>query len=299
MSSTPETDTPPVSRASLVLRQLAIVLLGLVLAAVMVGLGLWQLGVYNAQGHKEAEERASAPAVALDSVARPGQQVGDAYGRQVSFSGSYDPALQELIPTGSGDRYRVLTGLRLPDGGILPVVRGMVAGRNAPAPPTGQVSGTGIFMPSEGSNPDPADPSAQPTTVVLPTLTQQWNGLLVNGFATLGADQSRAQSLPPVVVSLPSSHGRLQNGFYALQWWVFAAFAIWFGVRMARDFGRNGGLMGAEMGGEEDTPSKSGARPGTVGESDSMSITNPAAERAMSARRRQADADSAGSRTTT
>jgi len=245
--SDPAADPPPLSRASLIARQIGIVFLGFLLAAVMVGLGVWQLHVYNEQGHKQAEARAAAPAVALESVARPGRQVSDeAYARQVRFTGSYDQRLQTLVPTGSNDRYRVVTGLRVP-GGILPVVRGMVTGRQAPPPPTGQVTETGILMPSEGSNANPAEPSAQPTTVVLPQLAQRWNGQLINGFATLTAAESQAQSLQPVTVELPSSHGRLQNGFYAVQWWVFAAFAIWMGVRMARDWGRNpDGLMGGD-----------------------------------------------------
>lgn len=240
-------DAPPASRAGLIARQIGIVFLGFLLASVMVGLGVWQLNVYNEQGHKQAEARAARPAVPLESVARPGEQVSDeAYARQVRFTGSYDQRLQTLVPTGSGDRYRVLTALRLPGGGILPVVRGMVTGRQAPPPPAGRVTGTGILMPSEGSATSGA-PSGQPTTVDLPSLTQRWNGLLINGFATLTAAESRAQSLQPVTVALPSSHGRLQNGFYAIQWWVFAAFAIWMGIRMARDWALNpDGLMGSD-----------------------------------------------------
>lgn len=243
----PPPDTPPPSRAAVVGKQVGVVLLGLVLAGVMVALGLWQLGVYNAQGHQQAEARASAPAVPLSSVARPGQEVGDAYGRQVSFAGTYDPRLQVLVPNGADGRSRVLTALRLPDGGILPVVRGQVSGTHAPTPPSGKVTETGLLMPSEGADTS-ARPGAQPTTVVLSSLVQRWDGApLINGFVTLTPAESRAQSLTPVLVDLPSSHGRLRNGFYALQWWVFAAFAVWMGIRMARDFGRSpGGEMGSD-----------------------------------------------------
>lgn len=266
-------DIPPISPLALIARQIGIVFLGFLLAAVMVGLGIWQLNVYNAQGHKQAEARAAEPAVALETVARPGQQVtDDAYARQVRFTGSYDPRLQSLVATGTGNQYRVLTALRLSGGGILPVVRGMATGRQAPPPPTGEVTGTGILMPSEGDSSDStqgAAPSGQPTTVVLPSLTQQWNGLLINGFATLTATESRAQSLGPVTVALPSAHGRLQNGFYAVQWWIFAAFAIWMGIRMARDWGRNpGGLMGFDddWDGAEPLPAESAMSSGTGSE---------------------------------
>jgi cytochrome oxidase assembly protein ShyY1 len=252
MTVDPIPDPPVVSRGSVIAKQVGVILLGLVLAAVMVGLGVWQLRVYNAQGEQQARDRASAPPVALESVARPGQEVGDAYGRQVRFTGTYDPRLQVLVSMGSGGRYRVLTGLRLPNGGILPVVRGAVTGHKAPDPPAGQVTGSGVFMPSEGSDAAGRQAGAEPTTVVLPSLAQRWTGSLVNGFATLNADQARAEGLDPVTVELPSSHGRLQNGFYALQWWVFAGFAIWMAFRMAGDLHRTGGLMGSDPGAAAD-----------------------------------------------
>lgn len=273
--------TPPVSRLGLIARQGGIVFLGFLLAAIMVGLGLWQLGVYNQQGEQQARARAAQPPVALESVARPGQQVtADAYARQVRFTGSYDQRLQTLVSAGSGNRYRVLTALRLPGGGILPVVRGMVTGHKAPPAPAGQITGTGILMPSEGTQSNGAGPSDQPTAVVLPSLAQQWNGLLINGFATLNPAESREQSLQPVTVALPSSHGRLRNGFYALQWWVFAAFAIWMGIRMARDWGRNpGGLMGSDS-----DPADGGVAP---------------PEAAMSSNARSEEKDSAAQHSTT
>jgi surfeit locus 1 family protein len=240
----PTPTVPPPSRAETVLKQVGIVVLGLLLAATMIGLGVWQLGVYHAQGQKQAQQRASAAPIALESVARPGEEVGDGYGRQVRFTGRYDPGLQEFVSLGSGDRYRVLTALRLPDGGILPVVRGVVTGRQAPQPPTEEATGTGILMPSEGAD-NGQQPGGSPTNVVLPSLAQKWNGSLVNGFVTLNAAEARAQSLEPATVELPTAGGRLRNGFYALQWWVFAGFAIWMSLRMARDFGRDSaGLMG-------------------------------------------------------
>lgn len=288
MSVEPEPDTPPASRASLLAKRIGVVFVGFLLAAVMVALGLWQLGVYNAQGRQQAEERASGPPVALESVARPGQEVGDAYGRQVRFAGTYDPRLQTLVAQGSGNRYRVLTGLRLPGGGILPVVRGMVTGRQVPKPPAGKVTGTGILMPSEGSDTQSDRPGGPPTAVVLPALAQKWNGSLINGFATLNPAESRAQSLQPVIVRLPSANGRLRNGFYALQWWVFAGFAIWMGFRMAQDLGRNpDGSMGS---GADDDPIG-----GAAGDPDGRH----AAEPAMSGRTEPGDSNSVDRSTTT
>lgn len=221
-----------------VLKQIGVVLVGLVLAGVMVTLGVWQLNVYNAQGREQAQQRAAMPPIPLGSVARPGQEVGDGYGRTVRFTGRYDPSLQTFIAIADRPgQFRVLTALRLPDGGALPVVRGVVTGRRAPAAPSGEVTQTGVLLPSEGTDRQAA-PQAAPSTVALASLAQSWAVPLVNGYVTLDAGEARRQGLAPASVALPSSHGRLRNGFYALQWWVFAGFAVLMGVRMARDLGR-------------------------------------------------------------
>ncbi|HEY9290159.1 MAG TPA: SURF1 family protein [Microlunatus sp.] len=222
-----------------VLKQLGIVLVGLVIAAIMVGLGIWQLNVYESQGRDAAITRAAAPPVDVTSVAPPGEEVGDAYGRRVRFTGHYDSKLQSYIadPDRPG-RYRVLTAFRLDSGGALAVVRGVVDGKNAPEPPSGTMTQTGVLLPSEGADAQAA-PSSEPTSVVLASLTQTWPMDLVNGYATLSAEEARDQSLEPATIALPSSHGRLRNGFYALQWWVFAAFAVVMAIRVARDLGRD------------------------------------------------------------
>ena len=238
-----------------VLKQIGIVLGGLLMAAIMIGLGIWQLNVYESQGRDAAVARAEAPPLEVTSVARPGQEVGDVYGRRVRFTGKYDATLQSYIadPDHPG-RYRVLTALRLDSGGILPVVRGVVDGKNAPTPPADTVTETGILLPSEGADAQAA-PSGQPTSVVLAALAQQWPGDLVNGYATLSADEARAQSLEPATIQLPSSHGRLRNGFYALQWWVFAGFAVVMAIRIARDLGRESEPTPDETGSGSDEPS--------------------------------------------
>ena len=68
-------------------------------------------------------------------------------------------------------------------------------------------------------------------------LAQQWPGPLISGFVTLSADDAQAQQLVPATVTLPEARGRLRNGAYAIQWWLFAGFTLVMAVRMARDFG--------------------------------------------------------------
>ena len=219
------------------LKQTGAVALGVLLAAAMVVLGVWQLEVYQRQGNDAALRRAAEPPVALTVVAPPGGIVDDGYGRRVTFSGTYDSRLQVLVPSGTG--YRVLTGLRQADGSVVAVVRGRESGPDSPVPPSGPVSRTGVLLPSEESADSTAPlPEGQLASVRLPTLAQTWPSPLVNGFVTLDAEGSTAEGLTPVQVELPEGQGRLRNGAYALQWWVFAAFALGMSIRVARDIGR-------------------------------------------------------------
>ncbi len=237
----------------IVLKQVGIVLLGLVAAGIMVGLGLWQLGVYNSQGTRVTQARAAEAPVPLLSAARPGQPVGDVYGRQVETTGRYDAGLQLLVPDqDEPGQERVLTALRFADGGAVPVVRGLVpTGSEPPAPPSGEVEVVGVFLPSE---PDPRrNPSlgGSLAAIELPLLAQRWSPTLSNGFITLPASAAAAQGLAPAEVSLPEGQGRTQNAAYAFQWWIFALFALVMAGRMARDIGRRADY---EYLGEQEAP---------------------------------------------
>ncbi len=215
-----------------------VIALGIVLAAVMVGLGFWQLEVYHRQGEAAAARRAGAPPIPLSSVARPGTSATDGFGRSVSFEGSYDPALQLLVPAEDGTgQFRVLTGLRRPDGSVLAVVRGVVSSPTAPSPPTGEVQQVGVLLPTEEHLAGTDPPSGQIASVRLPALAQHWPGPLIDGFVTLSRADSASQGLAPAELQLPESGGRLRNGAYVGQWWLFAAFALFMAFRMARDIG--------------------------------------------------------------
>ncbi len=217
------------------LRQLGVIAVGLMLAGVMVLLGIWQLDVYHAQGQAQSQRRASGPAVPLASVARPAAAIGDGYGRPVSFSGRYLPGVQLLVPLEDpAAGYRVLSALQLDAGGVLPVVRGVVPTAELPAPPSGTATETGVLLPSEEAPPGDL-PANQLSSVRIPTLAQQWPGPLLTGYVTLAAADASRQGLSPAPLDLPESSGRLRNGAYALQWWVFAAFAVAMAIKVARD----------------------------------------------------------------
>ena len=156
-------------------REALVVLGALVLTAAMVLLGIWQLDVYHQQGRAASQRRATGPPVALTVVAPAGRPVRDGYGRQVSFSGSYDPALQLLVPIVSNpSQLRVLTALRQDDGSVVPVVRGLASGPTPPPPPTGRVSQAGVLLPSEDNGGGSASTPGELTAIQLPILAQQW-----------------------------------------------------------------------------------------------------------------------------
>lgn len=221
-----------------VLKQAAAVLIGLLAAAIMVGLGMWQLSKYQAQGMDQIRHRASAAPVALHHLAKPGQDAKhDAFYRHVRLSGHYDDSMQRLLPTDSdSDKSRVVTAFILDTGGAVPVVRGTTHASSAPAAPTGSTHQTGTLLPSESSD-SGSRPGGKSTALNLSALTQKWKPPLVGGFVALDSADAHRQSLTPAHVSFPRSSGRFQNGAYALQWWVFAAFALAMAVKTAHDIG--------------------------------------------------------------
>jgi surfeit locus 1 family protein len=228
-------------------KQVLIVTLGLLLAAAMAALGVWQLNVYRSQGNAAAEAKAAAPPLDLRLVAPAGTAVREGFGRSVAFQGRYQPTLQLLVPVaGSPNTFRILSGLRQSDGSIVPVVRGLTGSTSPPKPPTGGVSQVGVLLPSEDDGPDTPVGAGQLSSVRLPTLAQLWPGPLISGFVTLSATDARAQGLEPATPQLPRSQGRLRNGAYAFQWWVFGAFTIAMAFRIARDFGLREDLPGVE-----------------------------------------------------
>jgi surfeit locus 1 family protein len=218
------------------LKQALVIVLGVCLAGAMVALGFWQLAVSEAQGAEATARRASAAPVPLGSVARAGEPATDGYGRSVTFQGSYDPALQLLVPL-EGGQFRVLTGLRQADGSVLAVVRGVVPESTAPSPPGGLVQQVGVLLPTEEHQPGADLPTGQIASVRLPALAQQWPGPLVGGYVNLSSTDAARQGLTPAALLLPESHGRLRNGAYSIQWWLFAGFTLFMAFRMARDIG--------------------------------------------------------------
>ena len=70
-------------------RQLLVVATGVVAAAVMIVLGLWQAQVFVDQGNRSASERAAQAPIPLEDFVHPDGTIGDVYGKRVVASGRY------------------------------------------------------------------------------------------------------------------------------------------------------------------------------------------------------------------
>jgi cytochrome oxidase assembly protein ShyY1 len=214
-----------------------LVLLGLVVLAV--NLGRWQWD--RTQTILAAERAAVAEPVDVR------QALGDAtdevpaegIGRPVTASGTYVADRQAIVANRSLDGRPgvwVVTGLTLDDGAVVPVLRGWLPDADAPgaAVPVEPVSITGILQPDEVFY---AGATAQEGTIAAISrdrLAQLWQVPVRPGFVVL---QSTDPSTPPAPDPVPPTVQTadvpfpLQNFFYAVQWWIFAAFGLVFYLR--------------------------------------------------------------------
>ena len=229
-------------------------------------LGLWQLDVAKSKGRAEAvAHSAGRPVADLTSVVRPHEAFpADGSGRRVRATGSYAADGQVLVaPRRLHGRtgYWVVAPFVLDGGGTLPVVRGFTTDpASVRPPPEGRFTARGSLAPGESPAETPAAPSgaaggatpADPVlgSIDLSVLVNRWHGDLFNAFAfaleergargaTAGAplDPAPLERVPPPA---PGETGlSWRNAAYALQWWIFAAFAAYMWFRMVRDDAEN------------------------------------------------------------
>ena len=218
-----------------------------VLAVVVVGfgrLGLWQLSVAQDEAVERAgTEQRARPVVPVQEVIQPHQPfTAEAASRRVTAQGRYDAARQFLIP----DRllegrpgYWVVTPLVVDaTGARLPVVRGFVPDpAQAGEPATGAVTVTGFLAPGESPSGATALPEGQLASLDLAVLANTWPGALYNAFVFAEAQEPPPAGPGPEPVPPPVVGGEVdwRNLGYALQWWVFAGFAVFMFWRLLRE----------------------------------------------------------------
>ena len=240
-----------VLRTALRPRFLGLLALVLVVGVAFLQLGRWQLGVAEGKATEEAVRRAQSLAPAeLTSVLEPHSAFpGELSSRRVTADGSYLAEGQVLVPDRRLDGrtgYWVVTPFVVDGtGATLPVLRGFVPDPAAAGPPpTGPLTIEGGLAPPES----PVDTVTGPGeigSVDTSLLVNTWSGDLYNAFVFLQSeDPATGPRLTPVPTPLGDTGIQWRNTAYAVQWWVFALFALWLWWRMVREEHRRSATTG-------------------------------------------------------
>jgi surfeit locus 1 family protein len=220
-------------------RQIGVVAVSLLIAAVCVRLGIWQL--HRLHGREDVNAML---------IARGAEPPADILGvapaalpyRHVTATGTYDPA-HEVILSGRSlndqPGNHVLTPLVLSDGAAVLVDRGWVpldvdtppvAG--APAAPSGSVRIEGLALPPDAAS----DPAPSPAPSITTRIDVGITGLpyrLLPAYVLLDTQD------PPQASPVPAPGPTFDNGphlSYMLQWFAFATIALVGGaVLLVRD----------------------------------------------------------------
>ncbi|WP_104110231.1 SURF1 family protein [Arthrobacter sp. N199823] len=239
---------------------IAALLFALVVAAVLVLLSQWQLS-------RSLEKDVAPPSVTekvqpLLETMRPGLlMTGDLEGQLVTTSGHFDANKQVLVPSRIENGqvgYWVVTAFVV-DGApklegvaatkevVIPVARGWIATPDeAAAAPGGTLTIEGRLLNTEGPEVSPNLPDGQISTLSTSELTNLWNVSTYAAFivsheevqdgANVGASAS-AGTLTPITVTATDQNNKVNwlNIFYAIEWVVFAGFALFLWWRLVAD----------------------------------------------------------------
>jgi len=246
----------------------------LVLAAVMVLLGLWQLDRYEQRSAiNERIDRAATTEPAPLAALVPPPAAGDAVGPApptshqwalATATGRYDREHEILVRNRTLDGQvgvEVVTPLVLPDGTAVLVSRGWLAADPAvvpprsavPAAPTGEVTVTGWVRPGDRSAPvEVADGGLHTRRIGVEALAAHLPYPLYHGYLQLTSQDPPAD--PALRTVPPRRENTWMNAGYAAQWWIFATLVLigfgWLARRHARgEGGRGGGAPGGDTGG--------------------------------------------------
>ena len=217
-------------------------------AAACARLGVWQLDRAVQRGANDAAaaavEAAGASPEPLTQVLAPQTPFrSDLVAHTVTASGTYGTD-QLLVPgrvNGGAEGVLVLSPLRVAEtGAVLPVVRGWlpdVAAAEGLAAPVGTVEVTGYLQLGEAAG-GGRMPAGQIDAISPAELVNLWGGPIYSGYLVL-ADASPAPDGAITLLEPPTTGSggglNLQNLAYALQWWIFGAFAVVLWGRMVRD----------------------------------------------------------------
>lgn len=274
--------------------------LALVVAAAiaMVFLGVWQWHRYEERSaiNHRIDAADSVQAVPLGSVLAPPATPArsgpggstDASWTKVTVTGRYDPAheIQVRGRTVGGDvGFEIVTPLVLGDGAAVLVDRGWIppagdalAAPHVPPAPDGQVTVVGQVHLSE-SRPTPVahrDGRLDTRRISVPRLAREMPYPVYGAYVLVTAQTPKAD---PAFVPIPIDHeDAWQNAGYTVQWWLFAAMALfaygWLARKEAQESGGSarssaassvadaGASMSATVADRANAPAGAAAAPG-------------------------------------
>jgi cytochrome oxidase assembly protein ShyY1 len=208
----------------------------LALIAVCVGfffLGKWQWD--RTQDILNAERAAIAEPVPMSELLEQPLAPED-FGRTVTAVGTYNAINQvrvlNRLESGAADARTgewIVAELQLPDGSNVAVLRGWADTAADFTTPVEPVKISGVIQPNETFF---AGAEVTASTVVVidsKQLEELWGRELADGFIVLQDQDPMAVSDPilvPPTISTGDVPFPLQNFFYAIQWWIFAGFAV-------------------------------------------------------------------------
>lgn len=240
-------DRPDSSRG----RVAVLTVVALVVVLVCSGLGVWQWQRGNVVVTEPPARQPVAPVSEIVDAGASGAAAvltADEVGHRVEVGGTFDPAVDLLVPGRSLDGVVgawVLGVVVLADGSGVPVVRGWVPeGAPAPALPSGRVDLLGVVQPPEASDVAPSTaalPAGQTWIVSAADLVNRVEYPVANAYVTDSAPADGLRAVPPADPGQATRRLDWRNLAYAGQWWVFALFAVVIWFRAVRDERRAAG----------------------------------------------------------
>lgn len=231
-------------------------LIGLLATAAAVGLGLWQYDAWADQRAAEARDLTDAGPLALTSVMSGDDPFpGEHLGRPVQLAGEWlDESTLFVADRRLDGRtgYWVVTPVLVAQSGsAMPVVRGWSEAASAPAA-TGAAEVTGWLQAGEGTGRVDEDPHDRVIPEMrVPSMVEHVDADLYSGYVVARSADPGLRAVTPESIPEVSATTALRNLLYALEWWVFAVFAVCLWWRWCRDALRQGPGQGSSESAQE------------------------------------------------
>lgn len=233
-------------RSALKPRHLGLLAVAVLVVIAFVQLGRWQLGVAEDEALRESlKEAQSRQPVAIETVLRPHLDFPNTLSTHpVSAVGEF--GTDQVIVAGrrldGRTGYWVVAPLKVAaTGANLPVLRGWVPSpEQAPPVPSGTVTVTGGLAPPESPYAGSPPPEGQLGSIDTSVLVNRWPGELYNAFVfqkseTPAPSAAALGALERVPTPTGDTGIKWRNAAYAMQWWVFALFALYLWWRTVRE----------------------------------------------------------------